>query len=205
MVTSLRGRLRFQRPWPPGLFSGLFPSCLTRSHFFSSPRNHFPPFSSLLLGLSKGLDPDAGKDWRQEKKEMSEDEMVGWYHRLNGHELEQALGVGDGQERLVCCSPWGCKELDMTERLNWTDELGRIALYLRMKVKKHLWTWAFPLQLAAKLSSCLVFGIMLISCTIIPFWLPFQTSWHFKQLTQSSPCHRNELWGFLKVSCLKFL
>ena len=50
-----------------------------------------------------------------EEKDMAEDEMVGWHHRLNGHEREQALGVGDGQESLVCCSPWGCKELDMTE------------------------------------------------------------------------------------------
>ena len=46
--------------------------------------------------------------------------MVGWHHRLDGHEFEQALGVGDGQGSLVCCSPWGCKELDMTEKLNWT-------------------------------------------------------------------------------------
>ena len=49
---------------------------------------------------------------------MTEDEMVGWHHQLDGHELEQALGVGDGQGSLACCSPWGCKELDMTERLN---------------------------------------------------------------------------------------
>ena len=46
--------------------------------------------------------------------------MVGWHHQLNGHEFEQALGVGDGQGSLVCCSPWGCKESDMTEWLNWT-------------------------------------------------------------------------------------
>ena len=49
---------------------------------------------------------------------MTEDEMVGWYHRFGGHEFEKAQGVGDGQESLVCCSPWGCKELDTTERLN---------------------------------------------------------------------------------------
>ena len=67
-----------------------------------------------------GRDPDAGQDWRQEEKGMIEDEMVGWHHRLDGHEFEQALGVGDGQGSLVCCSPWGCKESDTTERLNWT-------------------------------------------------------------------------------------
>ena len=49
---------------------------------------------------------------------MTEDEMVGWHHQLNGDEFEQALGVGDGRESLVCCSPWGYKESDMTEQLN---------------------------------------------------------------------------------------
>ena len=68
-----------------------------------------------------GKDPDAGKDWRQEEKGITEDEMVGWHHQLNEHELEQAQGVGDEQGSLACCSPWGCKELDMTEQLNWTD------------------------------------------------------------------------------------
>ena len=65
-----------------------------------------------------GKDPDAGKDWRQEEKGKAEHEMVGWHHRLNGHEFEQTLGVGDGQASLVCCSPSGQKESDMPERLN---------------------------------------------------------------------------------------
>ena len=60
---------------------------------------------------------------------MTEDEMVGWHHRLNGHDFEQAPGVGDGQESLACCSPWGHKESDMNERLNRT-ELGHIPEYL---------------------------------------------------------------------------
>ena len=62
-----------------------------------------------------------GKDWRQEEKGITEDEMVGWLHRLNGHESEQAPGVGDGQRSLACCLPRGCKESDMTEltELNW--------------------------------------------------------------------------------------
>ena len=58
---------------------------------------------------------------------MTEDEMVGWHHQLNGHEFEQALGDGEGQGSLVCCSPWGCKESDTTEQLNTTsyrDEVG---------------------------------------------------------------------------------
>ena len=54
---------------------------------------------------------------------MIEDEIVGWHHQLNGHECEQALRIGDGQGNLARCSPWGCKELDMTERLIWTEEL----------------------------------------------------------------------------------
>ena len=60
-------------------------------------------------------DSDAGKDWRQEEKGTTEDEMLGWHHRLNGHEFEWALGVGDGEGGLVCYGPWGCKESDMTE------------------------------------------------------------------------------------------
>ena len=65
-------------------------------------------------------DPDAGTDWKQEKG-TAEELTVGWHHWLNGHEFEQALGVGDGQGNLVCCSPWGCKESDMTERPNWMN------------------------------------------------------------------------------------
>ena len=68
-----------------------------------------------------GKDPDAGKDWRQEEKGTIEDEMVGWHHWLDGHEFEQALGVGDGQGGLACCSPWGHKESDTTEWLYWTE------------------------------------------------------------------------------------
>ena len=65
-----------------------------------------------------GKDPDAGNDWRQEEKGTTEDEMVGWHHWLNGQEFESALGVGDGEESLVRCSPWGRKESDMTEWRN---------------------------------------------------------------------------------------
>ena len=66
-------------------------------------------------------DPDAGEDWGQEEKETTKDEMVGWHHQLNGHEFEYVPGVGDGQGGLTCCSPWVCKEPDMTEWLNWTE------------------------------------------------------------------------------------
>ena len=63
-------------------------------------------------------DPDAGKDWRQEEKGTTEDEMVGWHHRLSGHEFEQGPKVGDGQGSLAWCSPWGHKESDTTDWLN---------------------------------------------------------------------------------------
>ena len=80
-----------------------------------SPIRWPPDVKNWLIGK----DPDAGQDWRQEKG-TTEDEMVGWHHWLNAHEFEWTLGVGDGQGGLVCCSPWGCKELDMTE-LNWAS------------------------------------------------------------------------------------
>ena len=70
-----------------------------------------------------GKDSNAGKDWRLEEKGITEDEMAGWHHWLNRHESEQALGVGDGQGSLACCSPWGHKESDTTEWLNWTEWL----------------------------------------------------------------------------------
>ena len=66
-----------------------------------------------------GKDPDARKDWRQEEKATTEDETVGWHHQFDGHEFEQAPGIGAGQRSLVCCSLCGHKELDTTERLNY--------------------------------------------------------------------------------------
>ena len=74
-----------------------------------------------VKGWLIGKDPDAGKDWRWEEKGTTEDEMAEWHHWLNGHEFEQALGVGDGQGGLACCSPWGRKESDTTERLTWIE------------------------------------------------------------------------------------
>ena len=73
-----------------------------------------PDVKSWLIGK----DPDAGKDWRQEEKGVTEDEMVGWHHQLDGREFEQAPGVGDGQGSLVCCSPWGFKGSDTAYQLS---------------------------------------------------------------------------------------
>ena len=76
-----------------------------------------PDVKSWLIGK----DPDAGRDWRQEEKGTTEDEMAGWQHWLDRHEFEWTPGVGDGQGGLACCKPWGHKELDTTEQLNWTE------------------------------------------------------------------------------------
>ena len=67
-----------------------------------------------------GKVPDAGKDWRQEEKGTTENETDGWHHWLDGHEFKQALGAGERQASLACCNPWGHKELEVTERLNWS-------------------------------------------------------------------------------------
>ena len=67
-------------------------------------------------------DPDAGKDWRQERG-MTEDEMAGWHHWLNGNEFEQTAEDGEGQGILACCSPCGCKESDTAEQLNWKNQV----------------------------------------------------------------------------------
>ena len=92
-----------------------------------------------------GKDPGARKDWRWKEKGMTEDKMIGWHHWLNGHEFEQALGVGEGLGNLAYCSPWGRKELDMTEQLNINNKFlviwnfggknGRIAfIFLKISV-----------------------------------------------------------------------
>ena len=77
-------------------------------------------------------DPDAGGDWKQEEKGITKDEMVAWHHHFNGHEFEQALGVDVGQGSLVCCGPWGCKEVDTNERPNWliTDKNFKFYPYI---------------------------------------------------------------------------
>ena len=83
-------------------------------------------------------DPDAGKDWGQEEKGTTEDEMVGWYHRLSGHVFRWTLGVGDEQGGLACCSSWGRKELDMSDRLNWTENSAECYYKYMFKNKEKL-------------------------------------------------------------------
>jgi len=78
----------------------------------------WPPHAKSWL---IGKDSDAGRDWGQEEKGTTEDEMAGWHHRLNGSEFEWTPRDGDGQGGLTCCNSWGCKESDTTEWLNWTE------------------------------------------------------------------------------------
>ena len=80
----------------------------------------WPPHAKSCL---IGKDPDAGRDWGQDEKGTTEDEMAGWHHRLDGRGFGWTPGVSDGQGGLACCSPWNRKESDTTERLNWTDRL----------------------------------------------------------------------------------
>ena len=82
----------------------------------------WPPDAKSWL-ISK--DPDAGKDWRQKEKGMTEDEMVGWHHRLNEHEFEWTPGVGEGQGSLVCCGPWDRKESDTTKRQQHSNKVRK--------------------------------------------------------------------------------
>ena len=101
--------------------------------------------------------PDAGKDWRQEEKDTTEDEMVGWHHQFNEHEFEQIPVSSEGQGSLECCSPWGCKELEIDRLGDWTT---RGAESLVQEVKMHLdvgcgcilllWEWK-----AGKKSCCI--------------------------------------------------
>ena len=115
-------------------------------------------------------DPDAGKDWGQEEKGPTEDEMVGWYHRLDGLGFGWTPGVGDGQGGLACCSPWGHKESDMTERLNWTELncvfrkqwwLRNLSKFWSSEIPHHFMFWKSDYQ--KEPSSCIWFSWDLLS------------------------------------------
>ena len=93
------------------------PGCSLQDVEAEAPTLWSPDAKSWLIWK----DPDAGKDWGQEEKGTTEDEMVGWHHRLNGDGFRGTPRVGDGQGGLACCGSWGCKGSDMTELLNWTE------------------------------------------------------------------------------------
>ena len=112
----LRVPWEIQPVYPKGYQSWMF---IGRTDAEAETPILWPPHAKSWL---IGRDPDSGRDWRQEEKGTTEDEMAGWHHRLDGHESEWTLGIGDGQGGgLECCSSWGHKESDMTERLNWIE------------------------------------------------------------------------------------
>ena len=127
-----------------------------------------PHVKSWLIGK----DSDAGRDWGQEEKGTTEDEMAGWHHWLDICESEWTLGDGDGQGGLACCDSWGCRESDMTEWLNWTDAIsiliwlvtpGSFLLYRRyicpylglcfVSLQTHHLSFIFHCSLGPRLSS----------------------------------------------------
>ena len=102
----------------------------------------WPPHAKSWL---IGKDSDAGRDWGQEENGMTEDEMTGLHHQLDGRGFEWTLGVGDGQGGLACCDSWGHKELDTTERLNWTEWSSGFPYFLQFKSafgNKEFMIWA---------------------------------------------------------------
>ena len=94
------------------------PGCSLEGMMLKLKRQYF---GHLMRSWLIGKDSDAGRDWGQEKKGTTEDEMAGWHHWLNGLEFGWTPGVGDGHGGLACYNSWGRKESDMTEQLNWTE------------------------------------------------------------------------------------
>ena len=92
-------------------------------------------FGQLMRRADSWKDPDAGKDWGQAVRGMTEDEMAGWHHQLDADEFRWTPGVDDGQGGLACCDSWGCKESDPTEWLNWTELMG---VYVFVYIQSHL-------------------------------------------------------------------
>ena len=121
-----------------------------------------------------GKDPDAGRDWEQEEKGMTEDKMAGWHHWLDGYEFEWTLGVGDGQGGLACCDSWGRKESDTTEPLNW---------------RKLNWTERKSSRL---LSHVRLFGTLWTVAHQAPLPLGFSRQDHWSGLPFPSPMHESE-------------
>ena len=123
-----------------------------------------------------GKDPDAGKDWRWEEKGTTEDEMVGWHHWLKGHESEQALGVGDGQGSLACCSPWGHRVgHNWVTELNWVILDCQMAWCLCLPEWPSAWANFFSSQPSAYAPNQQILGTLVIDCflaspQLTPLW-----------------------------------
>ena len=144
-----------------------------------------------------GKDPDAGKDRKQEEKGLTEEEMVGWHRRFNGHELEQALGDGEGQWGLMCCSPWGHKESDMTEWLN-NKNLMLERMKMRHRVFKQLpeiIRWSRILSQAGGLQMALNQGFVIFFAPLSLLCCPWKCAW----LHSFSLHSVDVIWGHLRI------
>ena len=109
------------------------PECSLKGLILKLKLQYFwPPYAKSWL---IGKDSDAGRDWGQEEKGTTEDEMAGCHHWRNGHEFGWTLGVGDGQGGLAFCNPWGRKESDMTERLKWTELISNTLVKKKLNIK----------------------------------------------------------------------
>ena len=128
-------RIKGNQPW----------IVIERTHTEAEAPILWPPDAKNWLF---GKDPGSGKDWWQEEKEKAEDEMVEWHHRLDGHEFEQAPGDGGGQGSLMCCSPWGLKQLDMTE---WLKLLEGMMCYIH----NIMIIWSLYYRSHSVISNCL--------------------------------------------------
>ena len=116
-----------------------------------------------------GKDFDVGRDWGKEEKGMTEDEMAGWHHWLDGHEFGWTPGVGDGQGGLACCNSWGHKESDTTEWLNWTELMSSFLLGIYLEVK----------MLGHRVILCLTFWRTAFQ-VVVPFHILISNVWAFQ-------------------------
>ena len=124
----------------------------------------YPPHVKNWL---TGKDRDAGRDWGQEEKGTTEDEMAGWHHQLNGHEFEWTLRVSDGQGGLACCDSWGRKELDTTEQLNWAALKGKINYIHYKYLGQHKLLWILIATRNLKNKICTINQLMEVISVLI--------------------------------------
>ena len=159
------GRKEIQPVHPEGNQSWVF---IGRTDVEAETPILWPPHAKSWL---IGKDPDAGKDWRQEEKRTTEDEMVGWPRRLDGHACGQTPGVGDGQGGLASCHPWGRRESDTTEQLNWTVFYLCLTIFYPC-LSVYLLSMSFCLSifylcLSACLTICLPTHINIMGCVSV--------------------------------------